>query len=54
MSEINLFKDLAYYSQDYYIFLSKNSKDIKSAILIREVENSFLGLFNKGKMNVTI
>ena len=51
---INSFKQLALKEYDLVGIISKHSHEIQQAILIREVENSFLDLFNQGEMNGTV
>ena len=48
------FKELASKDYDLKAISSKYKENIKQAILIREVENSFLDLFNNGQMNGTV
>jgi len=51
---INSFKQLASKEYDLVGIASQHSHEIQKAILIREVENSFLDLFNQGEMNGTV
>ena len=48
------FKSLASQSHDNNSIIKNYLSDIETAILIREVENSFLNLFNQGDMNGTV
>ena len=51
---ISEFKALASASYDLNSIVKKYRNEILEAILIREVESSFLKLFNEGKMNGTV
>jgi 2-oxoisovalerate dehydrogenase E1 component len=53
-SSINYFQQLASKKYDVSSVSNKFKKEIKEAILIREVENSFLRLFDQGQMNGTV
>ena len=53
-SSIQDFQKLASKKYDVSSVSNKFKKEIKEAILIREVENSFLRLFDQGQMNGTV
>ena len=52
--DLKLFRSLASHDLDINKCKETYSSDIYTAILIREVENAFLDLFNQGKMNGTV
>ena len=53
-SSLKYFEQLASEKYDVNSVSKKFKVEIKEAILIREVENSFLKLFDQGQMNGTV